>query len=214
MFMNAKAAAGPAQVLVVEDAPINVEIVLNLLGQDGSLAMRVARTGTEALEAVRADPPDLILLDIGLPDLDGYAVCERLKTDPTSANIPIIFLTSRDEPEDVVRGFEAGGVDYITKPFEALELQARVSCHLAQKRWMDAERALITELEAALAEVKALSGLIPICAWCKQVRDDQGFWQQVESYVADHSQAKFSHGVCPVCLPKLQAQFEEGLPDA
>jgi hypothetical protein len=79
---------------------------------------------------------------------------------------------------------------------------------------MDAERALITELEAALAEVKALSGLIPICAWCKQVRDDQGFWQQVESYVADHSQAKFSHGVCPVCLPKLQAQFEEGLPDA
>lgn len=208
--MNAKASVGPAQVLVVEDAPINVEIVLNLLGQDPQLLLRVARTGHEALAAVQAELPDLILLDIGLPDLDGYGVCQQLKADEKSAKIPIIFLTSRDEPEDVVQGFEAGGVDYITKPFEALELKARVACHLAQKRWADAERALIAELEAALAEVKALSGLIPICAWCKQVRDDQGFWQQVESYVADHSQAKFSHGVCPSCLPKLKAQFEEG----
>lgn len=200
---------GPARVLVVEDAPINVEIVLNLLGQDPSLALEVARTGGEALAAVRADPPDLILLDIGLPDVDGYTVCQCLKAEPQSSLIPVIFLTSRDEPEDIVKGFEAGGVDYITKPFEALELQARVSCHLAQKRWIDAERALVAKLEAALAEVQALSGLIPICAWCKQVRDDQGFWQQVEGYVSAHSQATFSHSVCPACLPKLKAQFAE-----
>ena len=113
-----------------------------------------------------------------------------------------------------------GGVEAETgltrnrKAFEALELQARVTCHLAQKRWSDAERALIAELEAALANVRTLSGLIPICAWCKQVRDDQGFWQQVESYVAEHSRAEFSHSVCPDCLPRLKAQFEEEVPNA
>lgn len=203
---------GPAQVLVVEDAPINVEIVLNLLGHDIGLRLRVARSGAEALASAQAEPPDLILLDIGLPDMDGYAVCQRLQDDPQTSQIPVIFLTSRDEPEDVVRGFEAGGVDYITKPFEPLELKARVACHLAQKRWADAERALIARLEAALAEVNALSGLIPICAWCKQVRDDSGYWQQVESYVSTHSQAKFSHGVCPECLPKLRAQFQKEAP--
>lgn len=212
--LEAAPQAGLARVLLVEDAPINIDIVLNLLGQDPSLALSVARTGTQALEAARVEAPDLILLDVGLPDLDGYAVCQRLKADPACAKVPVIFLTSRDEPEDVVRGFEAGGVDYITKPFEALEMQARVSCHLAQKRWADAERALIAELEAALAEVRTLSGLIPICAWCKQVRDDSGYWQQVEHYVAAHSKAKFSHGVCPDCLPKLKAQFELEGPDA
>ena len=210
--MDTPDSPGLARVLVVEDAPINVEIVLNLLGQDPDLSVVVARTGGEALAAVRSDPPDLTLLDVGLPDVDGYTVCQCLKAEPLSQKIPVIFLTSRDEPEDVVRGFEAGGVDYITKPFEALELKARVACHLAQKRWADAERALITKLEAALAEVNALSGLIPICAWCKQVRDDSGYWQQVESYVSHHSQAKFSHGVCPDCLPKLKAQFEEETP--
>lgn len=212
--MKSQPALGPAKVLVVEDAPINVEVVLGILWRDEQLALKVARTGAEVLEAVQAELPDLILLDIGLPDLDGYTICRRLKADPRSANIPIIFLTSRDEPEDVARGFEAGGVDYITKPFEALELQARVTCHLAQKRWSDAERALIAELEAALANVRTLSGLIPICAWCKQVRDDQGFWQQVESYVAEHSRAEFSHSVCPDCLPRLKAQFEEEVPNA
>lgn len=210
--MTTPKTASPAQVLVVEDAPINVEIVLNLLCQDANLQLRVAKTGTEALESVKAEPPDLILLDVGLPDLDGYTVCRRLKADPLSRLIPIIFLTSRDDPEDVVRGFEAGGVDYITKPFEALELQARVSCHLAQKRWADAERALIGELEAALAEVKTLSGLIPICAHCKKVRDDQGFWQQVEGYVSAHSRATFSHGICPVCIHELYPDFAKGHP--
>ncbi|MBK8727659.1 MAG: response regulator [Holophagaceae bacterium] len=208
--MEGTSAVHQAKVLVVEDAPINVDIVLGLLGQDPSLTLSVARTGGEALAAVRTSPPDLILLDIGLPDLDGYTVCQSLKADPQSQRIPVIFLTSREEPEDVARGFEAGGVDYITKPFEPLELKARVDCHLAQKRWADAERALIAKLEAALAEVKTLSGLIPICAWCKQVRDDQGFWQQVERYMADRTDANFTHSVCPNCLPKLKAQFEEG----
>ena len=208
--MESTRALHQAKVLVVEDAPINVDIVLGLLGQDPGLVLSVARSGGEALAAVRASAPDLILLDIGLPDLDGYAVCQALKADPQSQRIPVIFLTSREEPEDVALGFEAGGVDYITKPFEPLELKARVDCHLAQKRWADAERALIAKLEAALAEVKTLSGLIPICAWCKQVRDDQGFWQQVEKYMADRSEASFTHSVCPTCLPKLKAQFEEG----
>jgi PleD family two-component response regulator len=206
--MESLVAATAAKVLVVEDAVINLDIVIHMLRSDAGLTLRVARTGGEALALVRADPPDLILLDIGLPDVDGLTVCQSLKADPQSQMIPVIFLTSRDEPEDVVRGFEAGGVDYIVKPFEALELRARVACHLARKRWADAERALVLKLEAALAEVQTLSGLIPICAWCKQVRDDSGFWQQVESYVAAHTQATFSHGVCPSCMPKLKAQFE------
>lgn len=116
-------------VLVVDDTEANVDILVDALGDLYDVA--VAMDGESALELVEEDPPDIILLDIMMPGLDGYEVCGRLKADPTTAGIPIIFLTALTEIENKTKGFQAGAVDYITKPFEVLEVQARVKTHLS-----------------------------------------------------------------------------------
>ena len=136
-----------------------------------------------------------------MPGMDGYEVCEALKQDPLTREIPILFISCRGGVEDIARGLEAGALDYISKPFEPLELLARVKTHLELHRRRSQERRLIKDLQAALEHVKQLSGLLPICAHCKKVRDDQGFWQQVERYISAHSEATFSHGLCPDCIP-------------
>ncbi len=129
-----------------------------------------------------------------MPGMDGYQVCERLKKEKTTASIPVIFLTAKSDTDDIVRGFEAGGVDYVTKPFNSAELLARVKTHL--------------ELKNAREEIKTLRGILPICAHCKKVRNDSGFWEQVEVYVRNHSEAEFTHGLCPECERELYGNQE------
>jgi CheY-like chemotaxis protein len=140
----------------------------------------VIPNGKLALQSVATTPPDLILLDIMMPELDGYEVCAQLKTDPASAAIPIIFITALNEPLDKVKAFNLGGVDYITKPFQTEEVLARVRTHLhihelqiqletanTQLTARNAElQARNAELQEALNAIHTLSGLIPICAWC------------------------------------------------
>jgi CheY-like chemotaxis protein len=187
-------------VLVVDDTPLNLELISTILkGQACRLAS--AASGEEALVLCRELHPDLILLDVLMPGMDGHEVCAALKADPLTLDIPILFISCRGGVEDIARGLEAGALDYISKPFEPLELLARVRTHLELHRRRSQERQLIADLQAALEQVKQLSGLLPICAHCKKVRDDQGFWQQVERYVSTHSEATFSHGLCPDCIP-------------
>ena len=116
-------------VLIVDDTETNLDILVETLGEDFEIA--VAMDGHSALELAAAQPPDLILLDIMMPGLDGYEVCRRLKADPATAGIPVIFLTALTDVADKTRGFASGGVDYVTKPFEPSEVQARVRTHLA-----------------------------------------------------------------------------------
>ncbi|MCP4688807.1 MAG: response regulator [Desulfobacterales bacterium] len=120
------------KVLIVDDIPSNMLILKAILGD--AYDIDVAPGGREALKMIGASPPDLILLDILMPDLDGYEVCERLKADEKTRAIPIIFLTSLSEAKDETKGFEAGAVDYITKPFSAPVVKARVKTHLSLKR--------------------------------------------------------------------------------
>lgn len=197
------------RVLIVDDVPMNVQVVASLLSKE-DYQLAAAVNGEQALAAVREDPPDLVLLDVMMPGMDGFEVCRRLKGDARTVDIPVIFLTARAEEEDLVKGFELGAVDYVNKPFTPSELLARVRTHLALKMSLDRERALRENLEAALAKVKLLSGLIPICSSCKKIRDDQGFWNQVESYVANHSEATFTHGICPDCARVLFPEIFEG----
>jgi response regulator RpfG family c-di-GMP phosphodiesterase len=120
----------------------------------------------------------------------------------------VILLTSRDSSADIVVGLEAGADDYLVKPFDPNELRARVQTGSRvislQNRLVDK----IAALEEALANVKQLRGLLPMCSYCKSIRNDGDYWQQLETYIADHSDAEFSHGVCPTCLVRVQEEYE------
>jgi DNA-binding response OmpR family regulator len=122
-------------ILIVDDVETDVDTLVGTLGDDYDIA--VALDGPSALQLLADQPPDLILLDILMPGMDGYEVCRRIKADPARAAIPIIFLTALTEIKDKVTGFRLGAVDYITKPFDILEVKARVTTHLALKAAME-----------------------------------------------------------------------------
>jgi DNA-binding response OmpR family regulator len=181
---------------------------VDALGREG-YTVRPALNGEIALEAARKEPPDLILLDIIMPGMDGYQVCHALKADARLKDVPVIFISALNEVEDKVKGFKTGGVDYISKPFQAEELLARVETHLMlrnlqkelEEKNSDLQQ-LNRELSVALEEIKTLRGILPICSHCKKIRDDTESWQQLEEYISTHSEAKFSHGICPDCAKK------------
>jgi sigma-B regulation protein RsbU (phosphoserine phosphatase) len=150
---------GPARksILIVDDTPANLRLLSQMLAEQG-YHVRPVPDGPLALAAVRAEPPDLILLDIRMPEMDGYQVCEQLKADAQTCDIPIIFISALDAAQDKVRAFHAGGVDYVTKPFQTAEVLARVETHLAlrelQKQLLDANERMAQELSLA-GEIQA-----------------------------------------------------------
>jgi putative two-component system response regulator len=153
--------AGPAQqvVLAVDDSADNLRLLTRVLGRRG-FTVRTAANGAEALRAAAADPPDLVLLDVDMPGENGFAVCRRLKEDQRFADIPVLFLSGLDDVDDKVRGFAAGGLDYVTKPFQAAEIVARVETHL-KVRALQRELALhAQDLEERVArQVRDISAL-------------------------------------------------------
>jgi CheY-like chemotaxis protein len=116
-------------ILIVDDAETNIDILMDILGEEYDVA--VAMDGESALETVEEEPPDLILLDIMMPDIDGFEVCKRLKGNPEAANIPVVFLSALTEDEDRQKGLDLGAVDFITKPFDSSEIQTKVKQHLS-----------------------------------------------------------------------------------
>lgn len=188
-------------ILVVDDQPGNLKVLLDFLKKHDFL-VRVANSGDRALKALKNEKkPDLILLDVMMPGIDGFETCKQIKEDEEVADIPVVFMTALDNVEDKVEGFMVGGVDYITKPFQQVEVLARINTHLALRRKE-------MELQRALDEVQQLKGILPICCGCKQIRDDQGYWQQVEQYIINHSDVQFSHGYCPACYEKEMEKLE------
>ena len=143
--MNNQTADIPSQgnILIVDDTPANLRLLSGMLAEQG-YKVRSVINGQMALMATGAAPPDLILLDINMPEMNGYEVCERLKADEGTRDIPIIFISALDATEDKIKAFTVGGLDYITKPFQLEEVLARVETHLAlrklQKRLQDANR--------------------------------------------------------------------------
>ena len=189
----------PPLVLAIDDNPDNLRVLGNIL-QENNIQVAVVQDPEKALHFATTQPIDLILLDIMMPGTDGYQVCRKLKATKMTCDIPVIFLTARIDPESIVKGFEAGGVDYVTKPFNSRELLARINTHVRLRR--------------ALLEVRALRGLIPICAHCKKVRDDKGFWEQVEGYVEKRSEALFSHTICPACIKEHYSDYMDDEADS
>ena len=161
-------------ILIVDDNATNIDVLVNLLRSDYSLG--IAKTGTHALAYVSAQHPDLILLDIMMPGMDGFEVCQRLKGQPTTAAIPVIFITAITDQASKAKGFAAGGVDYVTKPFHGQEVRARVQTHLYLRQMqarLQAHNALLEETVAQkTADLKALlTATIHAMAAMVEIRD-------------------------------------------
>ncbi len=136
MISNLPKAEKQFLILIVDDVEENVQLLGNIL-QEQNYDVSFASNGKYALDILESETPDLIMLDIMMPDMDGFEICKKIKENPKSKDIPIIFLTAKTQKEDVIKGFEMGAVDYVTKPFELSELLARVNTHLSLKRAKD-----------------------------------------------------------------------------
>ncbi|MEZ4526531.1 MAG: response regulator [Desulfobacterales bacterium] len=244
--MKDSAANRPEErILAVDDTAVNLHLLKTLLSAQG-YTVQSAPGGSHALKYLMdrsCELPDLILLDIRMPPPDGYEVCRVLKNEERTRDIPVIFISALNETIDKVRAFSLGGVDYITKPFQADEVMSRIRTHLNLQRMhkvlreknlqmekeiaqrKQAEEALrrqshelrenvaekdhlISELKNAMAEIKTLSGLLPICAGCKKIRNDKGYWEQIEVYIREHADVSFTHGICPECKLRLYPPSE------
>jgi len=194
-------------ILIAEDDVVTARLLERLTASWG-YEVTVVNDGAAALAILHADDaPQLALLDWMMPGLNGPAVCQMARARQPSAPTYVILLTSRDARADVVAGLEAGADDYIVKPFDPEELHARLK---AGTRIIDLQQRLAThvgELELALANVRRLGGLLPICSYCKSIRDDSDYWHRVEEYVTAHSEAQFTHGICPKCLDVVEKQM-------
>ena len=163
--------------------------------------------GVQAWTALHAeDTPSLAIFDWNMPGRDGPRLCRDLRLVPELQAMYVILITSNQDQKDVLVGLESGADDYIKKPFDWNELRARLRIGSRIVSLQHALAARVCDLQQALSDVKRLGGLLPICAYCKRIRDDGDYWKQIEQYLSEYSEAQFSHGICPQCLEtQLQA---------
>ena len=194
------------KILVAEDEPVSRRLLEATLSRWGFTSVAVTN-GAEAWQVLQGmAPPSLLILDWMMPEVDGIEVLRRLRASARNHAAYVILLTARGSRGDIVLGLEAGADDYITKPFDPPELRARVEVGVRVLGLQEALAARVHDLENALSRVKRLQGLLPICSYCKKIRDDQNYWQQVEAYITEHSEAAFSHGICPDCYARVASQ--------
>jgi len=197
------------KILIAEDDPVSRRILEATLLKWG-YTVWVAIDGTQAWDALQGEnAPTLAILDIMMPGLDGLEVCRRVRQLPTTTPPYIIMLTAMASKDEVVNGIQAGANDYLSKPFHRDELKARVAvgAQMLELQRNLAER--VKELEVALSQVKQLQGMLPICSYCKKIRNDQNYWQRVEGYLSDHTDVEFSHGICPDCHCRVMGELAE-----
>jgi phosphoserine phosphatase RsbU/P len=208
---------GGMKILIAEDDAVTNHYLESTLRKWGYQTIATVNGG-EAWRAMEgAEAPLMAILDWMMPEIDGLQLCRKIRAAPMMAATYVILLTARGGHGNAVQGLDAGADDYVTKPFDYEELRARVKvgARVAQLQASLAER--VSQLEEMMAKVKQLRGLLPICSYCKKIRDDRNYWQQVEGFISEHSEAQFSHGICPECYakivrPELDAEKEEPKP--
>ena len=201
------------QVLVADDEPVSRTVVGAMLKKAG-YAVSYAPDGEQAWQQLNGPkPPALALLDWEMPGLQGPEVVERIRGKHAPSPTYVILLTSRDSSADIVTGLKAGADDYVTKPADQDELIARVNVGARVVQLQSALAERVRSLEEALANVKALQTLLPMCAYCKAIRNDQNYWEKVETYFHDHSGVSFSHSYCPTCYERFVKPQLDALED-
>ena len=189
----------PLRVVIADDESLVINLIESELESLGLLVVGKASDGRQAVELVERLHPDVVLMDIAMPELDGLAAAAVMQAEcPT----PVVILSAHDSTADVTRAAEAGVGAFLVKPPEAAELDRAIRVAVARHADLLELRRLNAELRLALAEVKTLSGLLPICCSCKKIRDDQGYWNQVEAYLSPRTRLQFTHSYCPDCLEK------------
>ncbi|MBM4167245.1 MAG: response regulator [Ignavibacteria bacterium] len=198
-------------ILIADDDPVALNILqlmLERLGHDVS----AVKNGNDAWNIIQQkNTPHLLILDRQMPGMLGEEICKKVREQFPAIPFYIILITGAlKETSDIIEGLQTGADDYITKPFVAKELQARVQAgvRILHLEFSLAQR--ILELENALLHVQQLQGLLPICSYCKKIRDDKKYWHEIEEYIIHHSEAKFSHGICPDCYETIaKPQIDE-----
>jgi sigma-B regulation protein RsbU (phosphoserine phosphatase) len=201
------------RVLVADDEPVSRTVVGAMLKKAG-YTVSFASDGEQAWQQLSApDAPSIALLDWEMPGLAGPEVVERVRARGEQTPTYVILLTSRDSSADIVTGLKAGANDYVTKPANEDELVARVNVGARVVELQAALAERVRSLEEALANVKALQTLLPMCAYCKAIRNDQNYWEKVETYFHDHSGVSFSHSYCPTCYDRYVKPQLDALED-
>lgn len=195
-------------ILVVEDNVSVATVLESRLESFGYRICGIARSGSEAINTAFRNHPDLILMDILLEGaMNGIEAAHEIGS---RSNVPIIFLSCLSEGEVIDSAIRTNPYGYMVKPYDYNELRSAIEIALVRHRASQERERLIQQLERALQEVKKLSGLLPICASCKKIRDDQGGWHRIETYISSHSEALFTHGLCPHCLNEHYPQLYDG----
>lgn len=186
-----------SSILIVDDNPQNLQVLGNHLS-NAEYDLSFAMSGKEALTFLENanNHPDCILLDIMMPEMSGFEVCQEIRKDKRLNWIPVIFLTAKNDTDDIVHGFDVGGTDYVTKPFNSRELLARIKTQIALKQ--------------AREEINQLRGIIPLCSNCGKIRDDEGYYQQLHEFVSKMTGVSFSHGICPNCAKEMYGDLLAG----
>ena len=190
------------QILVAEDDRITRTSVVRQLEAWGH-TVTPSEDGEQAWTRFGDGEYDVVITDWDMPRLSGVELVRRIRAALGARFVYIIMLTGRSDKADLVSGIEAGADDFVSKPFDREELRARLQAGIRIVTLQAALALRVHELEEALSRVRTLQGLLPICSYCKRVRNDGDYWQQVESYVSDHSDARFSHGICPDCYDSV-----------
>jgi CheY-like chemotaxis protein len=204
--MDAMRAETPAsKILVVEDDAHVAAVLEARLESFGHAVCAMVRTGPAAVRGALQHHPDLVLMDILLEgDMNGVEAAELIHNQ---VDVPIVFITCLSDQAVLDRAVQANAYGYILKPYDTAELRYTIEIALIKHKAAQERDALIQRLEKALEEVKQLSGLLPICSACKKIRDAQGQWQEIEDYIHTHSDADFSHGICPGCAQRLYPEI-------
>ena len=202
------------RILIADDDAVTLQLVQMLLVK-WEYDVTPVDNGTDACaNLIDENGPSLAILDWMMPGLDGPEVCKKVRASNPKRPLYLILLTTLEKKDNIVMGLESGADDYLAKPFDPGELRARVR---AGERVVNLESDLrqhVRELEDALAHVKQLQGLLPICSYCKKIRDDQDYWHSVDRYIAKETNVRFSHGICPTCyediiVPQLEKDLAE-----
>ncbi len=189
------------QILIADDEPVSRGLARAALADTGC-DIATVDNGDAAWKAIESrTSPMLAILDRQMPHVDGLELCRRAQRSGAYPPIYIVMVTSAGEPADLAEGLDAGADDYIPKPFNRAELRARANVGLRMLALQESLARRVADLEAALVNVKQLRGLLPMCCYCKKIRVDNTYWQQLEGYLAAHSDAQVSHGICPECFP-------------